>query len=270
MAWNRSGVEQSSTAETRKSRPKSGRFPVLIGVVAIMLCAGVAVFVCSEASKDQPASRMRTKSVVEPKKDRAMAPAQKPPVRGRSKERTAETTTSGTSTTAVSAPAVEVGTADSNAVAKAKKPHVFASVSDQLIAMATTIPDGGFIPPLPVTESDTDAFIESYRKPLEIAPDDSEKIRELKTHINAVREEIAGMIAQNPELSLSEILNAHRDRFNGNSEMHAEAKAQYDRLVEEGDAEVAETYRRKANEVLQQTGAEEIKRDGEDVDEDDK
>ena len=136
-----------------------------------------------------------------------------------------------------------------------KKKRVFEHGSDQLIAMATSAPEGGLIPPLPVISSaETDEFIESLSKPIEIEEDDSEAVKKAKERVQTVRGEIAKILAENPGKEIGDILNEHREIFNENSAIRGEVEAELERIIEEGDIEGAKKYRDTMNYALQQMG----------------
>ncbi|MBR0198034.1 MAG: hypothetical protein IJQ34_07855 [Kiritimatiellae bacterium] len=136
-----------------------------------------------------------------------------------------------------------------------KKKRVFEHGSDQLIAMATSAPEGGLIPPLPmISSAETDEFIESLSKPIEIEEDDSEAVKKAKERVQTVRGEIAKILAENPGKEIGDILNEHREIFNENSAIRGEVEAELERIIEEGDIEGAKKYRDTMNYALQQMG----------------
>ena len=91
---------------------------------------------------------------------------------------------------------------------------------------------------------------------------------EKPSRIHELRKEVAGMIAQNPGKELSDILNEHRDEFNGRLNLHSDAQREYNKFLEEGDAEGAEEYRLQANELLAEYGVEPIKAETDDEESD--
>ena len=97
-----------------------------------------------------------------------------------------------------------------------KKRPVFKHGTDQLIWLAVFASNGSSIPPLPrISAADTDRFIDTLNDPIAIDPEDPPRIQDMKRKINELRKEVAGMIARNPDKELSDILNEHRDEFNG-------------------------------------------------------
>ncbi len=143
-----------------------------------------------------------------------------------------------------------------NVPPKRRRKTMFKNGTDQLIYLAVFASNGHSIPPLPrIDKADTDRFINSLRKPIEIEDDDTDQVKEMKKSVMEIRNSIAEIIEQNPDMELSDVLNAHRDEFNNALNLHAEAKRGYDKLIEEGDLEAAEIYREKANEILDECGA---------------
>lgn len=153
-------------------------------------------------------------------------------------------------------------TAGTNAVAQdvkpAKKP-VFENGTDQLIAMATGVPEGCTIPPLPnMTPADTDRFIETLKKPIKIDEKDSDAVKAAKERVQQVREQIAQWMKDEPGKELGAILNEHRDDFNHATEMQAEVKKGLQEYLDAGDDEGAKKYLTMMNLALQQIGVSEV------------
>lgn len=151
---------------------------------------------------------------------------------------------------------------------KAKRRRIFNSGTDELIALATCAPEGGSIPPLPMIDKhDTDRFIESLSEPIEIDEEDTPEIRAVKERVQKVRMEIVQVFRDNPDMELNQILNEHRDIFNHNSRLYAEAKQEYDELLREGDIEGAREYREGLNEAFAEMGVKQIENEETDDDE---
>lgn len=146
------------------------------------------------------------------------------------------------------------------------KPHpIFKTPTDQLIWLAVFASNGASVPPLPrIDRADTDRFIESLNRPLVIEPDDPPHIQAMKEKISDVRKAILDKIMQNPDKELFDILNEHREEFNANLNLYADAKKEYDEIIAQGDEEGAEVYRVTANAFLEQLGANLIEPDDDD------
>ena len=140
------------------------------------------------------------------------------------------------------------------------KKRVFEHGTDQLIAMATSAPEGGLIPPLPaIGAAETDEFIASLSKPIVIDDDDTDAVKDVKRRVQAVRADIAKALAENPGKEISDILNEHREIFNDNSKIRAGIMVELERILnEEGDVAGAKKYRDTMNYALQQMGIKEI------------
>lgn len=142
---------------------------------------------------------------------------------------------------------------------KPKKKPVFENGTDQLIAMATGVPEGCTIPPLPnMTKADTDRFIETLKKPIKIDEKDSDAVRAAKERVQQVREQIAQWMQEEPGKELSAILNEHRDDFNHATQMQAEVKKGLQEYLDAGDGEGAKKYLTMMNLALQQIGVPEV------------
>ena len=144
----------------------------------------------------------------------------------------------------------------------AKKPvpePVFKNGTDQLISMATSLPEGVPVPPLPeMGEAETKSFIKSLRKPIEIVEGDSPAVRRIKEHVQAVRMDIAKVMEENPDMSFSDVLNEHRDIANHNTECRSDVENAVGELLSAGDVEGARRLRDAMNETLRQMGVPEV------------
>ena len=153
-------------------------------------------------------------------------------------------------------------TAGTNAVAEGaepKKKPVFENGTDQLIAMATGVPEGCTIPPLPnMTPADTDRFIETLKKPIKIDDKDSDAVKAAKERVQQVREQIAQWMQEEPGKELGVILNEHRDDFNHTTEMQNEVKKGLQEYLDANDIEGAQEYLTMMNLALQQVGVPEV------------
>ena len=153
-------------------------------------------------------------------------------------------------------------TAGTNAVAKDEEPKkkpVFENGTDQLIAMATGVPEGCTIPPLPnMTPADTDRFIETLKKPIKIDEKDSDAVKAAKERVQLVREQIAQWMQEEPGKELGAILNEHRDDFNHTTEMQNEVKKGLQEYLDANDTEGAQKYLTMMNLALQQVGIPEV------------
>ena len=168
-----------------------------------------------------------------------------------------------------SSSAAENAAAAKEPEAQKKRRRIFNSGTDELIALATCAPEGGSIPPLPaISRQDTDRFIASLSEPIEIEEGDSKEIVALKERVHQVRMELVQVFKDNPDAELSDILNEHRELFNHNSKLYAEAKREYDEILSSGDVEGARAYREGMNGALSEMGIKQIENE-EDTNEED-
>ena len=152
---------------------------------------------------------------------------------------------------------------DSGATAEevrpARKNPALKLETDQLISMATSVPQDVPVPPLPVmSDSDTDKFIEALSTPIEMDEKDSDDVRRLKESVQSIRLEIAQMMQADPNLTLSEILNEHREIANHNTKCRSDVIDEINELVEAGDLESACRVRDTMNIAFQQIGVPEL------------
>lgn len=154
---------------------------------------------------------------------------------------------------------LEAAADDNSTAATEKKKSVFVNGTDQLIAMATGVPEGCTIPPLPnMTPADTDRFIETLKKPIKIDEKDSDAVKAAKERVQQVREQIAQWMQEEPGKELGAILNEHRDDFNYTTELHNEVKKGLQEYLDANDTEGAKHYLTTMNLALQQAGVPEV------------
>ena len=281
----RRGISAIRTAESdgrAKSRPKQGgRPPVgLARLGAFAVVGAVLAFVAfkflsndgntaaakrdnertriTESAPSKPTHR-QTPSAVSDRARLSDAP------RGKADGRHAAPASAG----GRSSSAAENAAAAKEPEAQKKRRRIFNSGTDELIALATCAPEGGSIPPLPaISREDTDRFIASLSEPIEIEEGDSKEIVVLKERVQQVRMELVQVFKDNPDAELSDILNEHRELFNHNSQLYAEAKREYDEILSSGDVEGARAYREGMNGALSEMGIKQIENE-EDTNEED-
>lgn len=139
----------------------------------------------------------------------------------------------------------------------ARKP-IFDNAADQLLSMAVNARPGARIAPMPNMRNGNieETFLKALETPIRIDPDDSDEIRERKRRVATAREEMREMMAEG--YSFAEALNAHRDSVNDSHTMRNDALKILKDLVAEGDSELAHEYLKKANELLRNSGIDEI------------
>ena len=250
--WNR----PTGAAKPVAKKPSALRV-VVAGLVVILLALAGAWYFLGDSLTSPAPKEKKTKTIKEVKGVKIEREA--------SRDKSADAAKAAPLATkaADKVQAAAAATTNESAVAevpkKPKRKPIFKNGTDQLIYLAVFASKGASIPPLPLmTRADTDKFIESLREPIEIDPKDPDHVKTMKNQVNEVRQQIAGLIAQEPDKELSQILNAHREDFNNTLNLRAEAQKAYDALVSEGDEEAAAEYRKKANEFLEQYGAEPI------------
>ena len=239
---------------------------ILAGLIVVVGALAAFYFLVPSNSGNEPKQNVKKQerkpnTYGAPKSAKDSGAAVKQGKQSATRGKTAPTALPG-ETTAVSA------ATDGETPAQEEKPkprRIFKHGTDQLIWLAVFASNGASIPPLPhMTKTDTDRFIESLGTPIEIDPDEPEHIQQMKKAVDEVRRDVAELLAKNPGEELMTVLNNHRDEFNGRLNLHADAQKEYNRFLEEGDAEGAEEYRLQANELLAEYGAEPIEAETDD------
>ena len=152
----------------------------------------------------------------------------------------------------------ESAIADETATAKPTPPPppTYKSNSDELIAMAMSVPADAEIPPLPFEPANDDQFVESFSKPVEILDTDSEAVKAMKRTVMEARMQIAEMMKNGA--SFQEVLTEHRELFNSNVQVRNDCINELQEIFDSGDYEGAQKYVDTMNIALQQMGIQEI------------
>lgn len=133
-------------------------------------------------------------------------------------------------------------------------PPVFDNPIDQALSIVLSVPPGQTLPPMPsLGPKAGDQFAEALKKPIEIKDTDSEAVKRAKLIVQAGREQLLDAISRGQ--TVNEVLAEHCAMLNDNAKLRTEVGREYRKLIDEGDAESAELYREKANEILERAGA---------------
>jgi len=136
--------------------------------------------------------------------------------------------------------------------------RLFTNPVDITLSILLTSPENALTPPLPpLGPRARDTFIEALKKPIEITDDDSPEDRRIKELVAAAREEMLEELVNGR--TVNEVIEEHCTFVDEKNKLRAEAMAQYKKLVAEGDGDIAEEFRAKANEMLAQKGAKPLK-----------
>lgn len=135
-------------------------------------------------------------------------------------------------------------------------PPVFENSSDQILAMALSVPQGGELPPLPIPPTMEKDFLASLSKPIVISEEDSDAVRKLKEDVIAARKDIQELLKSGG--STAEILQEHRKLLNENTATRNQVIKELRAIIDSGDIAGAEKYVRTMNVALGQMGIMEI------------
>ena len=136
--------------------------------------------------------------------------------------------------------------------------RLFTNPVDITLSILLTSPENALTPPLPpLGPRARDAFIEVLKKPIELSEDDTPEERRIKELVSAAREEMVEELANGR--TVNEVIEEHCTFVDEKNKLRAEAMVQYKKLVADGDGDIAEEFRAKANEMLAQKGAKPLK-----------
>ena len=259
-------------AKKRSASGNAGR-GILAGLIVVVGALAALYFLVPPNPGDEPTQKAGKQENRKSNTRVAAKPTQGPDaVAKRNKPSAAPGKDAANAVTLEASSGASASTVDGSPSPEEEKPkprQIFKHGTDQLIWLAVFASNGASIPPLPhMSKADTDRFIESLGAPIEIDPEEPAHIQEMKKAVDEVRREVAELLAKNPGEELMNVLNDHRNEFNGRLHLHADAQKEYDKFLEEGDAEGAEEYRLQANELLAEYGAEPIKAETDDEESD--
>ena len=141
-------------------------------------------------------------------------------------------------------------------LAHERKPQVFKSASDQILAMVAQMAEGKDMPPLPIDKNFEKEFIASLKEPIVINEDDSDKIKAMKESVIQLRQELSER-AEAGESALS-ILQEYQKHMAEDYKTRSELQQEARRILESGDRAGAQKYVDTMNLALQQMGIKQI------------
>lgn len=130
-------------------------------------------------------------------------------------------------------------------------PPVFDNASDQVLAMVAQDATHGMAP-IPTGRDSEREFRESLKKEIAILDTDDEQTKALKESVIALREEIKKLLDSG--MSFNQVLQEHQKLVNENAKIRNDATLELRRILESGDVEGAQKYKRKMNIALGQMG----------------
>lgn len=145
-----------------------------------------------------------------------------------------------------------------------RKP-IFATATDDILAMATGTGGDEPCPPLPFDENMEDAFLDSLKIPIVINDDDSDEVKAAKERVRTAREQMIEGIANGG--TFYSILNEHIKTQHENAETREQVMATVQELKESGDPAVLDAYLKEANTILGNLGASPVNADDDDDEE---
>lgn len=254
MAWNGSN---GASAPNRK--PTNGASANLKGAIAgliVVLGAGAAFYFLKPASA--PASKASAPQIanedqISGKKALIPAPINNSTIANVGSESAEEVINESATTNAPARSNPEQEKKHKTVITK----PVFDNPTDQALAILMSSNGATPTPPVPVGVLADEEFAKSLDTPIEILDTDTERIREIKERVIAVREEIKERI-KNGE-SFANIIAEHQNTEMENFRFRREVMTELNDIVRSGDMDLAERYVSAANVYLRQLGAQEVK-----------
>ena len=256
MAWNKPTEAKSSPPRKAALRRSQFRFYLFVGTVICTISVGTIFLIVpsSDDSGSVPSQSREKMSEVVPA--RILAHSGKEPLFEAEKSPVQTSNYLGRVEASVNMvhSALQIGTPTKTnelgtSAEKDVNGRVLVEPTDQLLAMAASVPENMPIPPLPITTESDDEFVKSLKTKIVIDPNDSEELKSLKNTILALRNDV-----KESGLAFSELLASHQDAANYNATLHDEIAAELKKIVADGDMEGARKYQKIMNIALQQMG----------------
>lgn len=263
-------VSVSEAAAKKYRRPAAAGAPApskmrgILAAAVVVLGAGLAALFLLPGERKAPEKKAVKKAEVAKKDVRREKPAAKPAAEMKvekkevvdpAKQRV-ETLSFVTNSMGMIVERYRTADGKTHKLIRPSKPPLFKHMTDDLISMAMCTSGGGQMPPLPLSGNLDKEFLESLKDPIVINPDDPEEIKERKRIVAETRKQIDALMRQG--ISFRAILAEHEKVFNENAEIRAEARAELQKICDEGDKKGVEDYLKTINAAFQEMGIEEL------------
>ncbi len=136
------------------------------------------------------------------------------------------------------------------------RPQAFKTATEQLIAMAFSVPPGKSMPPLPVPPGLDDDFAVSLTNQIIVFDDDDEKTVALKEEVALAKLDILGMIKEGK--SVADVLKEYEQDNNERAAIRSEAEKELRDMLKSGKRAEAEDYLRSINQAFREHGIEPV------------
>jgi cell division protein FtsI/penicillin-binding protein 2 len=140
------------------------------------------------------------------------------------------------------------------------KPSGFTTEGDQVLALATAVPLGEPLPPLPISPDLDKQIDKSLKTSIIVYDDDDDKVFNQKATVAKIKEELAKLISEGH--SASNLVTQMTQSHNEVALIRSEAQAFAERLYSEGRFEEAQSFVNDTNKEFSEASVQEIKLPG--------
>jgi hypothetical protein len=130
-----------------------------------------------------------------------------------------------------------------------RHPNPFKSSTEQLLAMAMSVPPGAMIPPLPIARDLDGDFAGALANMIVIYDDDDERTAQTKENVAVAKEQLRELVTQGR--SVADALKEYQDTVNERAEIRQKAQAELNALHKNGKPQEAKAYLDEINAALQ-------------------
>jgi len=139
---------------------------------------------------------------------------------------------------------------------KPQRPSAYKTKTEQLLAMAMSVPPGSAIPPLPITQGLDSDFANSLTNVIVIYDDDDDRTAAIKEDVAITKNQLLELVKQGR--SVADVLKEYQDTTNERAEVRNAAQRELTDLIKNGTPEEAKAYLDKVNKAFTELGVEPI------------
>jgi hypothetical protein len=137
-----------------------------------------------------------------------------------------------------------------------KRSSPYKSKTEQLLAMAMSVPPGAAMPPLPITRELDSDFADSLTNVIVIYDDDDDRTAAIKEDVAVSKNELLELVMQGR--SVAEVLKEYQNTTNERAAIRNEAQRELADLLKSGKPEEAKAYLDQINKAFTDLGIEPI------------
>ena len=137
-----------------------------------------------------------------------------------------------------------------------KPPNPYKTQTEQVLAMALSVPPGASIPPLPLSPNLNADFAKSLTNKIAIYDEDDDRTINTKENVAVAKGQLLELVKNGQ--NVSDVLKELQDKTNERAELRSQAKRKLADLYKNGSPEEAQAYLETVNKTFKEQGIEPI------------